>query len=430
MQKILNITLAASVVLLLAACGGGSKEKKGEAGALKVKLEKLKKEKNGLDLQIRQVEEQLAKVDPSSVQTQKLVSVDTLRIQDFTHFIELQGKIDADNVAYVSPSGQGGVVKAVYVKSGSTVSKGQAILKLDDALARQAVIGAQQQAGVLKARLAQAQTVYERRQNLWKQNIGTEIEVINAKAEVDALQSQLRGAESQVRMAQEQSDQSNVRAQISGVIDQVNIKVGEFFSPQSAADPRSGIKIVNNSSIKMVTEVPENYASRIKKGDVVEVVVPESGRPAFKSTINVVGAAVNPTTRSFTSEAKLPADPMLKPNQLATMKILDYQSKAAVTVPINVVQSDEKGKYVYVAEKSGNKTIARKKTVIVGESYNGVMEIKSGLAGGDLIITEGYQTVYDGQAVMTNPQTPSRGLAETQPTLFGNADKINALRKW
>ncbi|MGZ5220045.1 MAG: efflux RND transporter periplasmic adaptor subunit, partial [Chitinophagaceae bacterium] len=337
---------------------------------------------------------------------QKLVSVDTLRIQDFTHFIELQGKIDADNVAYVSPSGQGGVVKAVYVKSGSTVSKGQAILKLDDALARQAVIGAQQQAGVLKARLAQAQTVYERRQNLWKQNIGTEIEVINAKAEVDALQSQLRGAESQVRMAQEQSDQSNVRAQISGVIDQVNIKVGEFFSPQSAADPRSGIKIVNNSSIKMVTEVPENYASRIKKGDVVEVVVPESGRPAFKSTINVVGAAVNPTTRSFTSEAKLPADPMLKPNQLATMKILDYQSKAAVTVPINVVQSDEKGKYVYVAEKSGNKTIARKKTVIVGESYNGVMEIKSGLAGGDLIITEGYQTVYDGQAVMTNPQTP------------------------
>jgi len=401
MQKILNIALAASVVLLIASCGSSSKEK-GEAGDLKVKLEKLKKEKNGLDLQIRQVEEQLAKADPSSVQTQKLISVDTLRIQDFTHFIELQGKIDADNVAYVSPSGQGGIVKAVYVKSGSRVSKGQAILKLDDALPRQAVVGAQQQAGVLKARLAQAQTVYERRQNLWKQNIGTEIEVINAKAEVDALQSQLRGAEAQVRMAQEQLDQSNVRAQISGIIDQVNIKEGEFFSPQSAADPRSGIKIVNNSTIKIVTAVPENYAARIKKGDVVEVVVPESGKPAYKSTISVVGAAVDPTTRSFTTEAKLPSDPNLKPNQLATMKILDYQAKAAVTVPVNVVQSDEKGKYVYVAEKSGNKTIARKKTVIVGETYNGVMEIKIGLAGGDLIITEGYQTVYDGQAVSTN----------------------------
>ncbi len=162
----------------------------------------------------------------------------------------MQGKIDADNVAYVAPAGQGGIVKAVYVKSGNRVNKGQILLKLDDALARQAVVGAQQQSGVLKARLAQAETIYERHQNLWKQNIGAEINVINAKAEVDALQSQLRAAEAQVRIAQEQADQSNVRAQISGVIDQVNINVGEFFSPMSAADPRSGIKIVNNSSDK------------------------------------------------------------------------------------------------------------------------------------------------------------------------------------
>ena len=406
MQIIFKLTLTVAVVVLLAACGSSSREKKSETGNLKVKLEKLKKEKNGLDVQIRQLEEQLAKADPSSVQTQKLVSVDTIRVQDFNHFIELQGKIDADNVAYVAPAGQGGIVKAVYVKSGSRVNKGQVILKLDDALARQAVIGAQQQAGVLKARLTQAQTIYERYQNLWKQNIGAEINVINAKAEVDALQSQLRAAEAQVSMAQEQANQSNVRAQISGVIDQVNIKVGEFFSPMSAADPRSGIKIVNNSNIKIITEVPENYASRIKKGDAVEIIVPESGKPPYKSSISVVGAAINPTTRSFTTEAKLPADPILKPNQLATMKILDYQAKDAVTVSVNVVQTDEKGKYVFIAEKSGDKIVARKRPVVVGESYSGIIEIKSGLTSGDLIITEGYQTVYDGQVVKTNGQTP------------------------
>jgi len=395
MQKILNVTLAASLVVLIAACGSSTKDKKGDAGDLKVKLEKLKKERNGLDAQMRQVEEQLAKADPSSVQAQKLVTVDTVVISDFTHFIELQGKIDADNVAYVAPAGQGGIVKAVYVKSGSRVSKGQLILKLDDALARQSVIGSEQQAGVLKARLSQAQTIYERYQNLWKQNIGAEINVINAKAEVDALQSQLRGAEAQVRMAQEQANQSNVTAEISGVIDQVNIKVGEFFSPQSAADPRSGI------SIKIITEVPENYAARVKKGDVVEIIIPESGKAAYKSTLSVVGAAVNQTSRSFTTEAKLPADPILKPNQLATMKILDYQAKAVVTVSVNVVQTDEKGKYVFIAEKNGDKVVARKKPVVVGESYNGIIEIKSGLSAGDLIITEGYQTVYDGQTVKT-----------------------------
>ena len=404
MQKILKISAAVSIVLLLAACGSSNKEKSGEAGDLKKKLEKLKKDKSGLDAQIRQVEEQLAKADPSSVQAQKLVSLDTITVQEFSHFIELQGKIDADNVAYVSPSGMGGVIKAVYVKAGDRVRKGQTLLKLDDVLARQAVVAAQQQAGVLKARLEQAKTIYERYQNLWKQNIGTEINVINAKAEADALQSQLNAAEAQVRAAQEQLSQTNVSAQISGVIDEVSVKVGEFFSPQTAADPRVGqIRIVNNNSIKIVTEVPENYSSNIKKGDVVEVVLPGLGKPPYKSTISVVGAAVNPTTRSFTVEARLPSDPLLKPNQLATMKILDYQAKQAVTVPINLVQSDEKGKYVYVAEKTGNKTIARKKTVIAGESYNGLMEIKSGLAAGEVVISEGYQTVYDGQVITASP---------------------------
>lgn len=404
MQKILNLALAASLLLILSSCGGGGKDDSKDVAALKKKLEELKKEKSGLDLQIRQVEEQLENVDPSSAQARKLVSLDTVGKSEFAHFIELQGRIDADNVAYVAPSGPGGVIKAVYVKAGDRVRKGQTLLKLDDALARQGLVAAQQQAGVLKARLDQAQSIYERYQNLWKQNIGTEVNVINARAEVDALQSQLKAAEAQVASAREQLSQTNVTAQISGVIDQINVKVGELFSPQTAADPRVGqIRIVNNSSIKMVTDVPENYASRVKKGDRVEVSVPESGKPAYKSTISVVGAAVNPTTRSFTVEAKLPSDPLLKPNQLATMKILDYSAKEAVTVPVNLVQNDEKGKYVYVAEKNGDRMIARKRTVEAGESYNGVMEIKSGLAAGDVIITEGYQTVYDGQLVTASP---------------------------
>lgn len=393
--------------LLLSSCGGSAKEDKGKTGDLKVKLEKLKKEKGKLDADIRKLEDEIAKADPKSAQPQKLVSADTIRIRDFSHYIELQGKIDAEGIAYVAPKGQqGGLVKAIYVKTGQRVGRGQLILKLDDAMARQGVIAAQQQTGELKARLAQAQTVYERYQNLWKQNIGAEIQVINAKADVDALAAQLRAAQAQVAMAQEQANMSNVYAEISGVIDQVNVKVGEFFSPQSAAMPQTSIRIVNNSNLKIVTNVPENYSARIKKGDKVEVVVPESGRPSFPSVINVVGVSIDPVTRSFTAEAKLASDPVLKPNMTATMKILDYEAKGAVTVPVNVVQSDEKGKYVYVMERAGDKSgnnrmIARKKTVTVGEAYNGAIEIKSGLSGGELIITEGYQTVYDGQAVTT-----------------------------
>ena len=387
----------------LASCGAGAKDKKGDIGDMKVKLEKLKKEKNELDANIRKLEDDITKADPEAAKlVKKLVTIDTLRIGDFSHYIELQGKIDAEGIGYVAPSGQGGQVKAVYAKLGSRVSKGQLLLKLDDAMARQGVVAAQQQTGVLKARLAQAQTVYERYQNLWKQNIGAEIQVINAKADVDALQSQLNAAQANVRLAQEQANMSNVYAGMSGIIDEMNVRVGEFFSPQSAAMPGSGIRIVNTGNLKIVTNVPDTYISRVKKGDKVEVVVPESGKPAFISTISVVGASIDPTTRSFITEAKLPSDPSLKPNQTATMKILDYEAKGTVAVPINVVQSDESSKYVYVIEKAGDKMVARKKTVIVGEAYNGLMEIKSGLSGGELIITTGYQTVYDGQSLTTN----------------------------
>ena len=416
MNNILKISFAAIIAVSLASCGAGAKDKKGDTGDMKVKLEKLKKEKSTLDADIRTLEDQLAKADPKGAQqVQKLVSVDTLRIKDFVHFIELQGKIDAEGMAYVAPSGQGGQVKAIFVKAGQKVGKGQLILKLDDAMARQGVvaaqqmvISAQQQTGQIKARVEQAQSIYTRYQNLWKQGIGAEIQVVNAKADFDAVSAQLRAAQAQVgsaqaqvRLAQEQANMSNVYAGIGGMIDEMSVKVGEFFSPQSAAMPGRGIRIVNNNNLKVVTNVPENYISRVKKGDKVEVVIADSGKPPFQSVISVVGGSIDPTTRSFTTEAKLPSDPMLKPNQTATLKILDYEAKATVAVPVNVVQSDEKGKYVYVMEKAGDKMVARKKVVNVGEAYNGFIEIKSGLTGGELIITEGYQTVYDGQTVTT-----------------------------
>jgi len=399
MNSILKISLIAFFAVSLVACGKSSKEKRSETSELRVKLEKLKKEKGSLDAEIRKIEDQLGKADPASASVKKLVSVDTLRVLDFSHFIELQGKIDAEGMAYVAPTGPGGLVKAIYVKAGDRVGKGQLIMKLDDAMARQGIVAAQQQVGQLRARLTQAQTVYERYQNLWKQNIGAEIQVINAKADVDALSAQLRAAQAQVSMAQEQANMSNVRAGISGMIDEMNVKVGEFFSPQSAAMPNSGIRIVNNNNLKIVTNVPENYITRVKKGDKVEVVIPESGRAPYESTITMVGGSIDPGTRSFTAEAKLPSDPLLKPNQTATMKILDYQAKGTIAVPVNIVQSDENNKYVYVIEKTGDKLIARKKVVNVGEAYQGLIEIKSGLSGGDVVITEGYQTVYDGQAV-------------------------------
>lgn len=382
MQKIIGTAIIMSLVVLLAACGGkGAKDSKGELGDMKVKLEKLKKDKAKLDADIHALEDKIAKSDPNAVKIAKLVSVQSVTTQDFTHYIELPGRIDAYDIVNVTPRGTPGQVRELYVKKGDLVKKGQLLVKLDDAVMLQ-------QVDQIKTQLAFAEDLYRRRKNLWDQGIGTEVELTTAKNNVDNLKRSLS-------TLTETWNTSFVYAPVSGVANEVNVKVGETFTGANQ------IQLVNNSSLKMVTEIPENYIARVKKGDKVEVVVPETGKPPFQSTISVVGASINPQTRGFTTEAPVPSDPALKPYQLATIRILDYKSTNTIVAPVNTIQTDEKGKYVFVAEKAGDKLVAKKKTVVVGEAYGDSIEIKSGLNNGDQIITEGYQTVYDGQTITT-----------------------------
>ncbi len=364
--------------VIAASCGSGKKDNDSVVTDKKVELQKLKTEQKKLNESIAKLESEIGKAEPGTVTSSaKLVTVTPLSTQNFTHYIELQGKVDAENIAYVTPRGGPGQVRLVFVKKGDFVKKGQLLLKLDDAMVRS-------QMSQLQSQLSFAKDLYQRQQNLWKEEIGTEVQVISAKNNVTSL-------ERQIATLREQASFSNVRAEISGVADEVNIKVGETFT----GSPMQGIKIVNTGSLKIVTDIPENYISRVRRGSPVQIVVPDLNNRVIKSSISLISQSINPDTRGFTAEAKVPYDASLKPNQVAQMKILDYSANDAVVVPVNVVQTDEKGKYVYVMEKTGDKTTARKRPVNIGESYDGMIEIKYGLKAGEQLITEGYHNVRE-----------------------------------
>jgi membrane fusion protein (multidrug efflux system) len=87
---------------------------------------------------------------------------------------------------------------------------------------------------------------------------------------------------------------------------------------------------------------------------------------------------------------------------LAQVKIKDYTKKNAISIPINIVQNDDKGKFVYVAATENGKLIARKRVVTIGEFYANAIEILSGLSAGEQVVTEGYQNLYDGQSLTVN----------------------------
>lgn len=372
------------VVLFFQACGNSRKEEVGKTNDKKVKLEQLKSEQKKLNAEIASLETDIAKTDTrGGTGRAKLVSVMSLVPQKFTHFIELQGKVDAENISYVSPRGGPGQVKEVYVKKGDYVKKGQLLLKLDDAIIKQNL-------SQLETQLAFAKDIYKRQKNLWDQGIGTEVQYVTAKNNVEQ-------TERQISTLKETWNLSLVRAEMNGIADEVNIHVGETFT----GSPLQGIKIINTNSLKIVTDIPENYMSKVRRGTPVQVVVPDLNNRIINTTISLISQSINPNSRGFQAEAKIPYNAYLKPNQVAIVKIQDYGAANAVVVPVNIIQTDENGKYTYVLVDEKGKKVARKRRVMIGEIYGEQIEIKQGLNAGDLIITQGYQGLYDDQLVTT-----------------------------
>lgn len=397
MKHIQNLSLLALLMVTVVSCGESKKENEALLNEKKEQLAKLKTDQEKLITEITTLEEEIDKLDPDGAKkVYKLVSVDTLSTADFSHFIELQGVVDADNISIVTPRGNPGQVREIHVQKGSYVKKGQLLLKLDDAIYRQNLIAGTESIKTLRSQLNLAKELLQRQQNLWSQGIGTEVQLLTAKNNVATLESQIRSSEEQVKVIQEQQKTTNVYAEVDGIADEVNVRVGEFFQGFMGTQPQ--IRIVNTSSLKVVTNVPENYASRVRKGSKVLVKIPDLNQ-TYNSSITFLSASIDPSNRSFITEAKLPSDGQIKPKMIATVGILDYDAPNAISIPVNVVQTDESGKYVFILESTANGQIARRRIITLGQVQNERVEVKGGLMAGDKLISAGYQGLYDGQQV-------------------------------
>jgi RND family efflux transporter MFP subunit len=384
MKKILTALVIGSSVLL-AACGSGSVKKDDSLEGKKAQLASLKDQQDKLTKQISTLETEIGKLDSSAVPgaKAKLVALTPMAPTSFTHFIDLQGNVDANDVSYVAPrNGTGGVVTAVYVKEGDHVRKGQMLLKLDDAVPRTQLANAQTQ-------LSYAKDLYQRRKNLWDQKIGTEVDYINAKNNVDM-------AENQIKLLQEQLDFTNVTADIDGTVDDITVKVGEMFGAG-----QKQLRIVNTDNLKVVVQVPEIYQQRVKVGTPVKIALPGLDNKEITGTVHVLGKVIDPGSRSFSVEIRIPGGSNVRANQVAIVKLEDYSTAHALTIPVNTLQTDEKGKYVMIAVKENGKLIAHKRTVTIGQLYGDKIEVTSGLQAGDPLITDGFQGLYEGQLITT-----------------------------
>jgi len=357
---------------------------------LKTQITNLHTKRTALDKEIELLEKELALTDTSSkIIKRKIIRVDLKEAVPtvFEHFIEVQGKLDGEeNIAMnpAGPMGQGGLIKAVYVKTGDVVKKDQVIAMLDDAVL-------QQQLNTAKNSLSFVTTLYDKQKALWDQKIGSEVQYLSAKNQKETL-------ENQIKTLQEQIDLCKVKSPISGTIEEVNAKVGQITNPML---PLPAFRIVNFNNIKVMADIAEAYAQKVRKGDEVMVLFPDLNKEV-KTKISFAADYINPVNRTFGVETRFPSNGLqLKANMVCVVKINDYQSNKALVLPVNVIQSNNDGKYVFIATQQGEKTIVNKSKITEGLTYNGMTEILSGIPVNAKIVIAGFQELEDGFEVIS-----------------------------
>ncbi|WP_342647623.1 efflux RND transporter periplasmic adaptor subunit [Mucilaginibacter sp. CSA2-8R] len=361
MKKLIYIPALA----LLAACSNKPKDKAAE-------LAELKKQQAELNAKVTSLEAQIG----SKTDSGKVTDVSILEVKptSFANYIQLQGKIDAEDNVTAYPQSPG-TITAIYAKAGQHVKRGQLLVQLDNAVLKQTIAQAEAQASL-------SRTLFQRQKNLWDQKIGTEVQFLQA-------QTALQTAEKQVAALRQQSNLYRIVSPISGTIDQMDLKLGQAAQPGT-----TGIRIVNADNLKVKADVPESYAGSVNTGNTVKILIPDAS-DSLTTRISFAAKAIDPTSRSFAVEVKLPVRSTLRPNMTAILKIADYSKSDAIVIPVKAIQRSEDGDYVYI----NNGGTAKKVVIKTGKTYAGQTEVLSGIKAGDQLVTEGASDIEDGDKI-------------------------------
>lgn len=374
MRKFFGIHYITGLTLLfvVTACGKSKTEDP------LAQLATLKEQKTALESQINTLEKQLQE---KGLIEKKLrtVGLTELKITPFMHYIDLQGRVDADE-SVTATSKIPGALKRVYVDNGDYVKQGQLLAEIEDAVMLKSL-------AELDGQLAVANDLYNRQKALWDQNIGSEVQYIQAKNNKESL-------ERSISTMKENWAMTKIYAPTSGTVDMVMLKQGQAIAPGVPL-----CNILNLSKLKIIGAVTEAYAAKVKKGDRVQIYFPDTDKE-ISSTISYVSKTINQVNRTFSVECML-GQGDYRANQIAVMKIVDYTNPKAISIPVNYIQTAEDGDFVMIAEKTGTgqEAVAKKVTIQQGQNYNGYVEVLSGLKPGDMVISTGFQDVNNGETV-------------------------------
>ena len=352
-----------------------------DINGLKTQKEQKLKILNALKAELNQINDAISDLDPS--EKLALISMFEVKPENFDHYVEIQANVKTRQNVLLYPE-YSGTLKKIYVEEGQEVKKGKLLAQIDDA-------GLKNQLEQLQIQTALSKTTYERTQRLWDQNIGAEMQLLQAKA---AYESQLKT----IAQLKKQLQRTQILAPFSGVIDEIVANTGANLLPGQTPV----LRIVNLKKMYTEASVPERYLSQIKKGTTARVKIPMLNKE-YTTTIRQIGNFINPNNRSFRVETPLPnPDEMIKPNLSCKLKIKDYSNPEALMIPMRIIKENAVGKkYIFKLIPDGKDQVYRtEKTFIqLGKYSIDKVEVLLGIQSGDLLVDEGATIVENNQRV-------------------------------
>lgn len=373
-----SLILIALTILFAAAC---KPEQKSDIEEKRAELAQQEKSLDELRLSISQLKSEIQELDTSAKANAIPVMVASLGKGSFKNAFQIQGLVESDQDVLVSaevPSS----IQSILVREGQRVSRGQAIATLDGSVMNS-------QIAELENALSLAKINYEKLDRLWQQNIGSEMQYLQAKNQYENLQKSLE-------TSRQQLSKYTVRSPISGTIDELMVKQGELIGGLTSGPIA---RVVNLGDMKIKATPSERYLNQIKVGQSVEISIPSLGIKS-KEKVTTVSRVVDPTNRTFTVTVK-PRNlkGSISPNLLAMITAFDYTASDVIKVPTKLIRNDGSGDYIMVLKTNGSKQTVEKRMIEVEKKFSDESIVSKGLEAGDRIITEGYNNVLDGDEV-------------------------------
>lgn len=325
---------------------------------------------------ISNLEKELAELGVTE-ENPNLALVTTMEVakKHFTHKVDFRGTVQSRNNVLISAETPA-AVQDVRVVEGEQVKKGQILVVQDGEILKNNI-------KELESSLALANTMYERQKQLWDQNIGTEVQYLEAKNRKESLELKLSTTKSQLRKTQ-------IRAPFDGIVDMIDVRVGEMAQPGFPI-----IRVVSMSKMYIKADVSESFVGKFNVGQEVDVYFPSTDLK-LKSTVRSIGLVINPNNRTFEIEVRIPNDLKVKPNMITVITLADYENKEALVIPTKIIQDDRMGKFVYKVVQAEGKDTVKRLDIDLGITYANETEIKTGLNDGDLLVVKGGLGLTDG----------------------------------